>query len=162
MDRPALGLVHVQKFAVCESRQRGGTASYSRTKTLKNQLVVHTLCLALVLEGCRLEFEVLSQDLKLSDAEARAMIRELVRFRWVFWGSFLPQAFYFHGRKRIGSFDTDLCCRGRKAGLAAREDIPWVALRADEKANGRMGIRMDSVCSAVAPSLIVRALTQSR
>lgn len=69
----------LQKFAVCESRGRGGAGSYSRTKTLKNQLLVHTLCLALVLEGCRLEFETLSQDLKLSTADTRAMIRELVR-----------------------------------------------------------------------------------
>lgn len=67
----------LEKFAVCESRGRGGAGSYSRTKTLKNQLLVHTLCLALVLEGCRLEFETLSQDLKLSTADTRAMIREL-------------------------------------------------------------------------------------
>lgn len=74
--------VPAQKFTVCESRERGGKASYARTKTLKNQLVVHALCLALVLEGCRLEFEVLAQDLKLAAAEARAMLRELVRFLW--------------------------------------------------------------------------------
>ena len=63
---------------MCESRERGGSGTYVRTKTLKNQLVVHGLCLALVLEGCRLEFEVLAQDLKLSVTETRAMLRELV------------------------------------------------------------------------------------
>lgn len=52
--------------------------TYSRTKTLKNQLLVHTLCLALVLDGCRLEFEDLAEDLKLSAAETRALVRELV------------------------------------------------------------------------------------
>eukprot|EP00904_Undaria_pinnatifida_P014229 jgi/Undpi1/9937/HiC_scaffold_28.g12391.m1 len=67
----------LEKFTVCESRERGGLGTYVRTKTLKNQLVVHALCLALVLEGCRMEFEVLALDLRLSVAETRAMLREL-------------------------------------------------------------------------------------
>lgn len=54
-------------------------ASYVRTKTLKSQLVVHALCLALVLEGCRMEIGVLAEDFKLAPAEARGMLRELVR-----------------------------------------------------------------------------------
>lgn len=70
---------HVQKFMVCESRERGGVASYSRTKTLQSQLLVHALCLALLIDGCRLEFEDLAEDLKLSQAEIRALVRELVR-----------------------------------------------------------------------------------
>ena len=52
--------------------------SYVRTKTLRNQLVVHALCLALVLEGCRLEIGVLVEDFKLSLGEARGILRELV------------------------------------------------------------------------------------
>lgn len=54
-------------------------ASYVRTKTLRSQLVVHALCLALVLEGCRMEIGVLAEDFKLSLGEARGMFRELVR-----------------------------------------------------------------------------------
>lgn len=54
-------------------------ATYVRTRTLTSQLVVHALCLALVLEGCRLEIGVLAEDFKLSLPEARGMLRELVR-----------------------------------------------------------------------------------
>lgn len=68
----------VQKFTVCERKERGGSGTYGRTKTLKNQLVLHALCLALVLEGCRLEFDVLAADLKMSPQETRQMMRELV------------------------------------------------------------------------------------
>ena len=39
---------------------------------------MYTLCLALVLEGCRLEFGVLAQDIRLAEAETRALFRELV------------------------------------------------------------------------------------
>lgn len=53
--------------------------SFVRTKTLRSQLVVHALCLALVLEGCRLEIGVLAEDFKLSLGEARGILRELVR-----------------------------------------------------------------------------------
>lgn len=53
--------------------------SYVRTKTLKSQLVVHALCLALVLEGCRMEIGVLAEDFQLSPGEARGIFRELVR-----------------------------------------------------------------------------------
>lgn len=69
----------LQKFSFCEKKGAGGVASYVRTKTLKNQLVVHALCLALVLEGCRMEIGVLAEDFRLSTAEARSMLRELVR-----------------------------------------------------------------------------------
>lgn len=71
-------MIEFQKFAVCESQERGGSSSFVRTKTFKNQVVVHALCLALVLDGCFLEFEVLAQDMKLSSAEMRALLRELV------------------------------------------------------------------------------------
>ena len=83
----------LQKFTVCESRERGGLGTYVRTKTLKNQLVVHALCLALVLEGCRMEFEVLALDLRLSVAETRAMLRELVSQRVCFtYDDTIPQS----------------------------------------------------------------------
>ncbi|CAM9829313.1 unnamed protein product [Scytosiphon promiscuus] len=67
----------LEKFCVHETRGAGGSSSYVRTKTLKNQLVVHALCLALVLEGCHLEIGVLAEDFKLTTAEARSMLREL-------------------------------------------------------------------------------------
>lgn len=68
-----------QKFAVAEPNASGGAPSYARTTTLKNQLLVHALCLALVLDGCRLEFNHLAHDIKRSEGETRALMRELVR-----------------------------------------------------------------------------------
>ncbi|CAM9902299.1 unnamed protein product [Ectocarpus sp. 12 AP-2014] len=78
LDIPEIVLRRLlEKFSVCEKKGAGGVASYVRTKTLKNQLVVHALCLALVLEGCRMEIGVLAEDFRLSTAEARSMLREL-------------------------------------------------------------------------------------
>lgn len=69
----------MKKFTVPDSAGHKGSKAYHRSKTLKGQLLVHTLCLALVLDGCRVEFGVLSQDLKISETETRALFRELVR-----------------------------------------------------------------------------------
>eukprot|EP00752_Nemacystus_decipiens_P004309 g3938.t1 len=78
LDIPEIVLRHLlEKFTVCERKGTGGMGSYVRTKTLRSQLVVHALCLALVLEGCRLEIGVLAEDFKLSLGEARGMLREL-------------------------------------------------------------------------------------
>eukprot|EP00903_Cladosiphon_okamuranus_P014079 g13086.t1 len=78
LDIPEIVLRHLlEKFTLCEKKAAGGMASYVRTKSLKGQLVVHALCLALVLEGCRLEIGVLAEDFKLSLGETRGMFREL-------------------------------------------------------------------------------------
>ncbi|CAM9320348.1 unnamed protein product [Phaeothamnion confervicola] len=55
----------------------GGRRTFARDKFTRERLCVHALCLALVLEGCTLDFGALAADLALTPAAAAALLRQL-------------------------------------------------------------------------------------
>jgi hypothetical protein len=65
-------------FSQVDTSGAGGDKPvHIRTNALKDRLHVHTLCLALILEGCRLDFTTLAKDLGISPQHAGKLLKEL-------------------------------------------------------------------------------------